>query len=566
VSYLIQIDDDKEEPSFYTEFRLRSLDMTEAEYQEYLKQRAKKLHWTPEYAEPSPGVPYNDEELQKQYAMRDQIRQQARNANQSQVPSLPDPKLPSDAQQFLDTPGQSVLGQEAPDEDTEHAFNLGGWLKEMGSSVLGSVDSGLSGLGDWMQKNPALVSSIAMGLGRYAWDPDVGRGPMGGWSNKRALWNSMGTALNARAGFENLANPRGQLMYKDGGFYNVRPTNIGGRPSYSVNQLYQTPTKGTSVATGKVEYKPIGGGMQQGQMFNQFGRNQWTPWGEPKPLYEPKDRKPVTRKVPLKDGKIQEQSLDSKGNWVDVGVPYDRHKSDVLSPEAYKQKVGIAKAGADNTYGTWEKKEQFKKQQEAPKAFNAFKDYIRKAEFIDTTIDDTIKMISGWSVGWGSLLKYLPETQANALSKKLDTIRANIGFEELQRMRDNSPTGGALGQVSEMENKLLQAVQGSIDQDQDPAQLIETLKDIQRKYRGAKDRLGQAYDKDFGKIYPRQFKKTGSKDSYTKRPWVKWLHNNPGKADDEVNRNKTITVGEGSYKGRYTSRQLPNGSWEWFKE
>lgn len=184
--------------------------------------------------------------------------------------------------EFFDT--EPVLKEGPSKEDTEHAFNLGGWLKEMGSSVLGSVDSGLSGLGDWMQKNPALVSSIAMGLGRYAWDPDVGRGPMGGWSNKRALWNSLGTAWNARAGFENLANPRGQLMYKDGGFYNVRPTNIGGRPSYSVNQLYQTPTNKT-VATGKVEYQSTGDGMEQGYMFNQPGKPPgFSKWGEPRKI------------------------------------------------------------------------------------------------------------------------------------------------------------------------------------------------------------------------------------------------------------------------------------------
>ena len=34
----------------------------------------------------------------------------------------------------------------------------------------------------------------------------------------------------------------------------------------------------------------------------------------------------------------------------------------------------------------------------------------------------------------------------------------------------------------------------------------------------------------------------------------------------EEYKNKTITVQEGSHRGKYTARQLPDGSWQWFKE
>lgn len=54
-------------------------------------------------------------------------------------------------------------------------------------------------------------------------------------------------------------------------------------------------------------------------------------------------------------------------------------------------------------------------------------------------------------------------------------VRANIGFEELRAMRASNPAGGALGQVSNIENELLQSVLGSLDNAQDAETLMYTL-------------------------------------------------------------------------------------------
>lgn len=50
----------------------------------------------------------------------------------------------------------------------------------------------------------------------------------------------------------------------------------------------------------------------------------------------------------------------------------------------------------------------------------------------------------------------VPWTDYQALETKTNTLRANTAFDRLQKMRDNSKTGGALGQVSEKELALLQ--------------------------------------------------------------------------------------------------------------
>ena len=51
----------------------------------------------------------------------------------------------------------------------------------------------------------------------------------------------------------------------------------------------------------------------------------------------------------------------------------------------------------------------------------------------------------------GAAMEGIPGSAAHDVSKLVDTLKASIGFDALNRMRQNSPTGGALGQVSERE-------------------------------------------------------------------------------------------------------------------
>lgn len=82
----------------------------------------------------------------------------------------------------------------------------------------------------------------------------------------------------------------------------------------------------------------------------------------------------------------------------------------------------------------------------------------------------------------GKLLSNLDNTAAGALKNRLTTIKANIGFDRLQAMREASPTGGALGPVSDFENRLLQAVMGSLEQAQTADQLKYNLERLERIY------------------------------------------------------------------------------------
>jgi len=76
----------------------------------------------------------------------------------------------------------------------------------------------------------------------------------------------------------------------------------------------------------------------------------------------------------------------------------------------------------------------------------------------------------------------VPGTPSYKLRKVLGTVQANLGFDKLQDMRNNSPTGGALGQVSERELAFLQATITALDPNMGEEELLKSLEKIKRHY------------------------------------------------------------------------------------
>ncbi len=88
------------------------------------------------------------------------------------------------------------------------------------------------------------------------------------------------------------------------------------------------------------------------------------------------------------------------------------------------------------------------------------------------------------------------------LAATIDEIQAYVGFAELQRMRDNSKTGGALGQVSNREIQLLTAALGSLEQSQSEAQFERNLERVLNQIVGSAEQVRAAYVADYGREPP----------------------------------------------------------------
>ena len=93
---------------------------------------------------------------------------------------------------------------------------------------------------------------------------------------------------------------------------------------------------------------------------------------------------------------------------------------------------------------------------------------------------DTARLpVAGFGAG---TLAGVPGTAAADAARLLDSVRANVGFAQLNQMRAESPTGAALGQVTERELQFLQAVLGSLDQTQSPAQFRQNLERVRNVF------------------------------------------------------------------------------------
>jgi hypothetical protein len=107
-----------------------------------------------------------------------------------------------------------------------------------------------------------------------------------------------------------------------------------------------------------------------------------------------------------------------------------------------------------------------------------------KANIILGKVDEALKQTKPTTTGLvGAAASKIPGTEAYDLRETVRTIQANIGFQELQQMREASPTGGALGQVAVQELESLQATLASLNPNQSEAQLRNNLKKVDKHYR-----------------------------------------------------------------------------------
>lgn len=102
------------------------------------------------------------------------------------------------------------------------------------------------------------------------------------------------------------------------------------------------------------------------------------------------------------------------------------------------------------------------------------------------------------AVGVGS---YIPgirggsKVDADAL---ITALKSQVGFNVLQNMRDMSKTGGALGQISDKEEELLQNNLAALSTDQSPAQFRQQLMRIRQFAVQSKQRMQGAFDAQYG--------------------------------------------------------------------
>lgn len=123
----------------------------------------------------------------------------------------------------------------------------------------------------------------------------------------------------------------------------------------------------------------------------------------------------------------------------------------------------------------------------------------QSATGLTKAIDTALGQIGPLSTGLiGATTSGIPGSPSKDLRATIDTIKANVGFDYLQQMRELSPTGGALGQVAVQEMLALQAVLGNLDPTQSPPQLARNLEQIRTMVENGHRLREEAYQQQYG--------------------------------------------------------------------
>jgi hypothetical protein len=208
---------------------------------------------------------------------------------------------------------------------------------------------------------------------------------------------------------------------------------------------------------------------------------------------------------PLTPGEMNRAALEFKRmqSGEAGAVQFAKYLADIQTAEqrGYKKEYGKRTAEADTAGNIEDQRRKAELKKSLPKTEGRIRSLNRQWNITQAKIDEAISTADGLSTAWpGTILKHVPYTDANKLHNLLLTIKANIGFDRLTEMRANSPTGGALGQVSELENLLLQATQGSLDQNQRPEELKKTLDMIRVNLAQLRAETELAFKSDYAEV------------------------------------------------------------------
>lgn len=200
-------------------------------------------------------------------------------------------------------------------------------------------------------------------------------------------------------------------------------------------------------------------------------------YGDPKTVLQALERKSNLESQAQERQRIQEEKLQ---------FMRDKMNSD----QEFKRE--LARLQADLRAGTSSLQQQLvqekidalrqKKQDAIDKQLGTAEGVIENTKVVLNKIDEAEKLVGKGTTGFGSYLSVVPGTSAKELATVIGTIKARLGFDQLQKMRNASPTGGALGQVSNRELASLEGALASLDQGLSADALRQNLKQIKESY------------------------------------------------------------------------------------
>jgi len=185
---------------------------------------------------------------------------------------------------------------------------------------------------------------------------------------------------------------------------------------------------------------------------------------------------------PFASRRAEDQAAATEAAKQQVQLQYLPQELGMRSQSAVDQAVGIERG-----------KSQAERDAQAPKRIQSYQQALTASENVTTSIDKALGMIGPMSTGFlGARSRGIEGSPAYNLAAEIETVKANLGFDRLQQMRDNSPTGGALGAIAVQELVALQSTIANLDPNQSDDQLRANLGRVKEHYDRWKATVQQA--------------------------------------------------------------------------
>ncbi len=160
----------------------------------------------------------------------------------------------------------------------------------------------------------------------------------------------------------------------------------------------------------------------------------------------------------------------------------ERQLQDVKTQGAITQAAGTATAEA-----------QAKDAAQRPKRIQQYRQALTAAGNVEKSLDNALGLLSPYSTGYiGARSRGVEGSPSYNLAAELETIKANLGFDRLQQMRDSSPTGGALGAIAVQELVALQSTIANLDPNQSESQIRANIERVQTHYKSWRSAVEQS--------------------------------------------------------------------------
>jgi hypothetical protein len=201
-------------------------------------------------------------------------------------------------------------------------------------------------------------------------------------------------------------------------------------------------------------------------------------YGKPDDIFKTLERKSTAEANRIAKADLEREKAEQRAIEKQRDQEFKQQLA-AISASSKSALTGVQKELAEQRLADLKSKQSDKedKKEEAKKAA------VNHATKVINDVQSAQGLVTGVTTGVvGKGSSFVPGTTAYDLQQRLVTLKANLGFDRLQQMRDASPTGGALGQVAVQELQALQATVGSLELGQSKAELQKNLNKIENHY------------------------------------------------------------------------------------